>query len=729
MSPWVPNKYPETRRGDHVDIYKSTKDYEVKVPDPYRWLEGASEEINEWTSAQDDYTRKYIDDYPHRQELEDAFLANYDYAKFSAPYLADKKRWYWWYNSGLQAQSVYYRSKDGQLPDRSDGANNGDIFFDVNALTEDGTASISVHGFSESGEYYAYGISYSGSDFTTIYVRRVDSPFTSKEQLTNDPGRLQDELKFVKFSSITWTPDSNGFFYQRYPEPESGAPGIKTGRDTNAKLYYHRINTAQSEDILVYYDESKPEYMYGIQVTDDDQYVVLYISQDTSKRNLLWIAPLEQESIDASFTWNKMVNEFEAGYRYVSNDGPIFVLKTNTGAPKYQVVTIDTSKDNILQTFIPESDATLMSISPVNKGQNFVVVYSRNVKDEVYIYSKEGTEISRLVPDFIGSISVITDFKDSYFFVTLSGFTTPGTYGRYDFTAPEEQRWSIYSTTKVPGLILDEFESQQEWYQSKDGTKVPMFIVRHKSTPLNGTAAALQYGYGGFNNSITPSFGPVTLTFLKIYPIIYVVCNIRGGGEFGKEWHEAGYRENKHNCFDDFIAGTEFLIRNNFAAPGKVAIQGGSNGGLLVSACVNRAPEGTFGVALADVGVHDLLRFHRFTIGKAWTSDYGDPDNPDDFDFIYPISPLHNVSSTKVLPPMLLYTADHDDRVVPSHSFKLAATLQHLRADNPSPILLRVNKKTGHGAGKSTKKRIQDSADKLSFVAQVLHLKWRVESN
>ncbi|KAF6762498.1 prolyl oligopeptidase [Ephemerocybe angulata] len=720
---WKPNSYPNARRSDHTDVYKSASKGDVVVPDPYRWMEDLdSDETDKWTAAQAAFTRSHIDKYPFRKRLEDTLLANQNYERFSTPVLRDDGRWYWTYNSGLQAQPVYYRSKDSRIPDRSKGAKEGEVFMDFNVLTEDGTASFAVEAWSDDGKYLAYGVSYSGSDTTPIYVRPLSAPLTTREQAKNDTGRLPEVLKDVKFSGLRWTPDSKGFFYQRYPERTKGveASGIETGGDVDAKMYYHRIGTPQSEDTLVYYDKDTPNAMYHLEFTYDRKYVTMSVVSDTSRRNLFWVAEYDPEfASKGGFKWNKIVNEYDAEYDIVDNDGPLFYIRTNKDAPRYKVVTIDVSKPTKFKEFIPESDGSLGDVSSVNRGRNFAVVYKRNVKDEVYIYSKEGKELERLMPDFVGSMYVVARQKQDFLFVSMTGFTTPGASGRYDFNAPEGQRWSPYHTTKISELNPDEFEAQQVWYPSKDGTKVPMFIVRHKDTPFDGTAPALQYGYGGFSISLDPGFSPTVLTqFTR-------VANIRGGGEFGEDWHKAGYREKKVNCFDDFIAATEYLVKNKYAAPGKVTIHGGSNGGLLVSACVLRAPEGTYGAALSDVGVHDLLRFHKFTIGKAWTSDYGNPDDPKDFDFIYPISPLHNVPPKKILPPLLLATADHDDRVVPSHSFKLAATLQYLRADNPNPILLRVDKKSGHGAGKSTKKRIEESADKYSFIAQSLGLVWK----
>lgn len=729
-TPWNSNKYPPARRCDHVDTYQSAAKGEVRVADPYRWLEEYSEETDKWTSSQEAFTREFLDKNVDRKRLEDAFRASMDYAKFSAPTLREDGRWYWMYNSGLQAQSVVYRSKGKDLPALSgnDDSKVGEIFFDPNLLTEDGTAALSTYAFSESGEYWAYGVSLSGSDFSTVYVRPTDSPLASKLVNGHDTGRLPEEIHFVKFSSITWTPDSKGFFYQRYPDRvglTAENATIETQGDVDAMVYYHRIGTPQSEDILIHEDRKNPTWMFSIDFTEKREYIIFYTMKDTSRKNLLWAAEYNKEDgIGPNIKWNKIIDEFDAEYEVITNHGSTLYVRTNKDASQYKIITIDLAKKNEVKDLIPETDAYLSDVSSVNKD-NLAIIYKRNVKDEIYVYSRNGKQLARLAPEFVGAASISSREKQPWFFVSMSGFNSPGTIARYDFTTAEEQRWNIYRSIKVGSLNPGDFDTRQVWYESKDGTKVPMFIVRHKSTRIDGTAPAIQYGYGGFNISIDPFFSPTILTFLQKYGAILAVPNIRGGGEFGEDWHKGGYREKKKNCFDDFIAATDYLVKNKYAAPGEVAINGGSNGGLLVAACVNRAPEGTYGAALAEVGVLDLLRFHKFTIGKAWTSDYGDPDDPNDFDFIYPISPLHNVPTDKVLPPYMLLTADHDDRVVPMHSFKHAATLQYTLPHNPHPLLLRVDKKAGHGAGKSTEKRIQESADKWGFVAQSLGLVWK----
>ncbi|CDO74182.1 hypothetical protein BN946_scf185043.g234 [Trametes cinnabarina] len=731
---WVPNRYPEARRSDHVDVYKSESKGEVRVHDPYEWLEHNTPETEAWTIAQEQFTREYLDQNPDRQELENQIRKNMDYARFSAPSLKDDGRWYWYYNTGLQAQSVLYRSKDGTLPDFSQGKDpGGEVFFDPNLLSSDGTAALAATAFARSGKHFAYGISRSGSDFFTIYVRPTSAPLASVQDgnASHDDQRLPEEIRFVKFSGISWTHDSKGFFYQRFPSRDSHGSaaddlaGTETQSDKNAMLYYHRLGTQQTEDVLVYKDDSEPEWMWGTQITElDGRYLLLSIRRDTSRKNLLWIADLEKETIGQNMRWDKLINEFDANYEYIANDGTKFYFLTNKDAPMYKLVAVDIAdpvEKRVFDDIIPEDKkAHLQDVLAVNID-HAAVVYKHNVIDEIYVYQlSTGKRLTRLAPDFVGAASVNGRRSQPFFFSTLTGFTNPGIVARYNFEEKDEdKRWSIYRTTLVSGLDPNDFSAEQVWYNSKDGTRVPMFIVRHKDTEFDGTAAALQYGYGGFTISVNPFFSPAILTWMQKYGAILAVPNIRGGGEFGEEWHLAGTRERKvciarrpaRNLPADkqrgrsiastyFIAATQYLVDNKYAAPGKVAINGGSNGD-------------------AD---GSCWQFADFTIGRAWTSDYGDPHNPHDFDFIYPISPLHNIPTDKTLPPFMLTTADHDDRVVPLHSFKHAATLQHLHPNNPHPLIIRIDKKAGHGAGKSTEMRIREYADKYGFISQSLGL-------
>ncbi|EIN10182.1 hypothetical protein PUNSTDRAFT_142274 [Punctularia strigosozonata HHB-11173 SS5] len=714
-----PRPYPPARRSDHVDVYDSAKDGKHDGP-----------ETEAWTTVQERFTREFLDAIPERKILEDKIRENINYAKFSSPSLKNDGRWYWYYNSGLQAQYTLYRSRDSTLPDFTKNPEaDAEVFFDANLLAEDGTASLGSTSFAPSGEHWAYSVSRSGSDSVTIYVRPTSSPYTSG---SHDDGRLADELKYIKFSSITWDLKSEGFFYQRFPQRDTlelarvDKIGAESEKDEYAMLYYHRLGTSQSDDLLILKDDKNPQYRWSAHIAEiDRRYLVVAVSADTSQKNLLWICDLANNEIGPDMKWHKVVDKFHALYTVIAIEGTKLYTHTNKDADQFKLITIDLADESWTETdLIPEDKgACLEQVVAVSKDR-LAVVYKRDVKDEVYVYElSSGKQLARVASDFVGTMSISGDRRHPWFFVNMTGFTTPAIIGQYDFTVEEKEgRWAVRRQADVRGLRPEDFVAEQRWYASKDGTKVPMFIVRHKATKVDGTAPAIQYGYGGFGISVNPFWSPALLTVIERYGGVLAVANIRGGGEFGEAWHLAGTKERKHNCFDDFIAATEFLVENKYAAPGKVAINGGSNGGLLVAASAFRAPEGTFGAVVSEVGVHDMLKFSQFTIGHAWRSDYGDPQKPEDFDFIKPISPLHNVSTDKTLPPTILLTADHDDRVVPLHSFKLAATLQHLHPQSKHPLLIRIQKKAGHGAGKSTEQAIKEAADKWGFVVQTMGL-------
>ncbi|KAF7799102.1 hypothetical protein EIP86_010332 [Pleurotus ostreatoroseus] len=474
---WSLEQYPNTRHSDHVDVYKSEAKGEVAVLDPFEWLQHNTPETEKWVSEQEVFTRKYLDKYVDMPRLEEAIRKNLDYAKFSAPTLKKNGWWYWYYNSGLWAQSVIYRSKDKDLPlfSPDDEGPGGEVFFD-------------------------------GSDFYTIYIRRSSEPLASNgnAQVSHDDKRLPDEIRFVKFSSISWTHDSKGFFYQRYPDRDyhgsanDDIAGTETERDKNAMLCYHRLGTPQVDDIVVCTDRSQPDYFYGAEVTEaDGKYAVMTIAKDTSRKNLVWIADLEN-GISEVMQWDKVIDDFDASYNYIANNGTVFYFLTNKDAPQYKLISVDISEppeQRHPKEVIPEDkDAQLEDICVVN-NDILAVVYKRNVKDEIYLYSMQGIRLSRLAEDFVGSMSLIGRREQSWFFVNMSSFTTPGLIARYDFKeADESKRWSNYRTTLVKGLNPEDFRSKQVWYTSKDGTQVPMFIVYHKNTKLDGTAPAIQYG-------------------------------------------------------------------------------------------------------------------------------------------------------------------------------------------------------------------------------------------
>ncbi|BGP47335.1 hypothetical protein JCM10450v2_003187 [Rhodotorula kratochvilovae] len=745
-TPWDPKQtpYPESRRSDTVETFKSAARGEVTVADPYDWLHHPdADETVAWVDRQTKFTRNYLDQYADRTRFSEELTKNWNYPRFSCPALKGDGYYYFTYNSGLQAQPSIYRfpkGKETQTP--KEGEIGGELFFDPNLLSTDGSVSRATSSFSEDGKWFAYALSRSGSDWNTIYVRPTSAPHDPKQEVGKDEGRLDEVLRFVKFSGIGWSKDSKGFFYQRFPERQNhGADtddkaGTETDKDVNAAVYYHRVGTPQSEDILVYKDEANPEWMFSAGMTEDGRYIVMTQSRDTARSNLLWIADLEapeNREIGTGLKWEKIINEWAEYWADVGNDGSKFYFYTNANdSPNYKVVTYDLARPEAGFTdLVPHNpDSPLTSLHIANNDA-LVLLYSVDVKDELYLHSlATGERIKRLGEGLIGSVDQISGKREhSEMWFSMTSFTSPGTVYRYDFKDDAELgkqagKEAVYREAKVEGIQPGDFVSEQVFFESKDGTRVPMFVTRPKDVEKDGSAPAILYGYGGFSHSMTPFFSPALLTWIKHYKGVLAVANIRGGSEYGETWHLAGTKERKQNVFDDFQWAAKYLIKEKFVAKDKVAISGGSNGGLLVGACVNQAPE-LFGAAIADVGVLDMLRFDRFTIGKFWQSDYGSSEDPEGFDYLYAYSPLHNVDPSRgPYPPTMLLTADHDDRVVPLHSFKHAAELQHQLPENPNPLLIRIDTKSGHGAGKSTEKKIEEAVDKYGFVAQSMGLKW-----
>ncbi|KAK4057924.1 hypothetical protein OIO90_001143 [Microbotryomycetes sp. JL221] len=734
---WDPaaTPYPKVRRDEQfVETFKSARQGSVEVKDPYHWLQDPdSDETKRFVDEQGRFARQYLDQNPYAKQFKQALTENFDFPRFSCPALKGDGNYYFTYNSGLQAQPVLYRfPKADATKSIPDGQAGGDLFFDANLLSNDGSVSRSTSAFSEDGKWFAYALSRSGSDWNTAYVRSTDSPHKPDQAIGKDEGRLEEDvIRYIKFSSIAWTKDSQGFFYQRLPERKGhGADtddkaGTETDSDLNAMLYYHKVGTSQDKDILVHKDPDHPEWMFGASVTDDGRYAVMYTSKDTGRSNLAWIADLKDADL-SELQWTKLVNEWGSYWGDIANDGTLFYFMTTAeDSPNYKIVTYDLAKpDRGYKDLIAHDDKRLLSGAHVS-GDRLILNYSVDVKDELYLHElQSGRRVKQLVPNLVGSIDQVSGRRqDDEVWFSVSSFTTPGTVYRYDFTAAEGQEEQVYRVAKVKGIDPEDFISEQVFYESKDGTKVPMFVTRPKNVPQDGTAPAILYGYGGFSIPLNPFFSPSFLTWIKHYRGVLAVPNLRGGGEYGEQWHQAGTNERKQNVFDDFQWAAKYLIDQKFVAKDKVSISGGSNGGLLVGACVNQAPE-LFGAAVANVGVLDMLRFQRFTIGRAWVADYGSSDEPEGFDYLIKYSPLHNVDASKTYPPVMLLTADHDDRVSPLHSFKYAAELQHQLPNNPNPLLLRVDTKAGHGAGKSTEKRIEEAVDEYGFVAQSMGLKW-----
>ncbi|KAG6487902.1 hypothetical protein ZIOFF_056640 [Zingiber officinale] len=720
-----PLHYPTARRDESVvDDYHG-----VRVADPYRWLEDPdAEEVKEFVEKQVTLTESVLAKCEEREKLRQKITTLFDHPRYDTPYKRGGKYFYY-HNTGLQAQSVLYVQKD------LDGE--AEVLLDPNKLSEDGTVALSMASISKDGKYLAYGLSASGSDWVTIKVMRVD-----------DKEAEPDTISWVKFSSVSWTHDGNGFFYGRYPAPKQGTEldaGTETNINLNHELYYHFLGTDQSEDILCWRDPEHPKYTFSGSVTNDGKYVLLQIDEGCDPVNKLYYCDLQSLSSglegfkgsNEMLPFIKLIDNFEASYAAVANDGSEFTFLTNKGAPRYKLVRVDIKKPELWTDIIPEHEKDVLESAVAVNGNQIVVCYLSDVKHVLQIRDLVTGELLHALPLDVGSVSGISGRReDTTIFIGFTSFLTPGIIYKCDL-APEVPEMKIFREISVAGFDRTEFEVKQVFSSSKDGTKIPMFVVSKKNTRLDGSNPVLLYGYGGFNISITPSFSVSRLVLARNLGCVICIANIRGGGEYGEEWHKAGSLSKKQNCFDDFISAAEFLVSNGYTNPRRLCIEGGSNGGLLVAACMNQRPD-LFGCVLGHVGVMDMLRFHKFTIGHAWTSDYGCSDNEEEFNWLIKYSPLHNVTrpwekSSGMLcqyPSTMLLTADHDDRVVPLHSLKLLATLQYIlytsveNSSQTNPIIGRIECKAGHGAGRPTQKMIDEAADRYSFMAKVLGISW-----
>ncbi len=675
-----PPVYPQTRRGDQVDDYHGTK-----VADPYRWLEDTdSAETKAWVEAENKVTFGYLEQIPYRKDIRSRLTKLWNYERFTVPY-QEGGRYFFQHNTGLQNQNVLLVADSISAQPH--------VLLDPNTLSTDGTVALAGDAISDDGKLMAYGIATSGSDWNEWHVRDVD---TGKD--------LSDDLKWVKFSGASWSKDNKGFYYSRFDEPKGAAL-----RETNyfQKLYYHRLGTDQSEDKLIYERPDNKEMGFGGDVTDDGHYLIITVSQGTEPKNRLYYKDLTQPGAPVV----KLLDDFDAEYRFIDNDGPVFWFHTDLDAPRGRVIAIDTRQPERAnwKTVVPQSADKLEFANVVDNV--FLLGYLKDAYTEVRVYDLNGAFLHKVDLPGIGTAGGFPGKrKDKETFYAFTSFTSPVTIYRYE---PQAGKSTVFRKPQVdfdPSL----YETKQVFYHSKDGTRVPMFLTYKKGIKLDGQNPTLLYGYGGFDISLTPNFTVPNLVWLEMGGI-YAQPNLRGGGEYGEEWHRAGIKEKKQNVFDDFIAAAEWLIANKYTSTPKLAIRGGSNGGLLVGASVTQRPD-LFGVTLPEVGVMDMLRFHKFTIGWAWTSDYGSSDNPEDFKTLYAYSPLHNLKPGTKYPPTLIATSDHDDRVVPGHSFKFAATMQADQA-GPAPILIRIETKAGHGAGKSVTKLIDEFADTWSFIA------------
>ena len=673
--------YPTTPQSTVVDNYHGTQ-----VPDPYRWLEDdTSEATKAWVVAQNAVTSGYLNQLPQRLPIRDRMTKLFNFERFGTPFRAGG-RYFFSRNNGLQNQSVWYWAASLEAQPV--------LLIDPNTFSADGTVSMSVPVPSEDGRTVAYQVSKSGSDWQEIRVHDVG---TGKQ--------LSDRIQWVKFSGIAWAKDGSGFYYSRFDAPKSGA--ALTQVNEFQKVYFHRLGSEQSDDSLVYERRDQPKWGMGATLSDDGAYLILTLSQGTDTRNRVFYRDLTTPQSSVV----ELLNDFDASYNWVGNEGPVFLFHTDLKAPRGRIIAIDSRKPQRAdwKERVPQNEATLTSANLV--GDRLVCDYLKDARSLIRLHRLDGTFEKEVSLPGIGSVAGFGGKRaETETFYSFTSFTVPGRIYRYDFRSGLSTLWRQPKVAFDP----DAFETRQVWVTSKDGTKLPLFLTHKKGLKPDGKTPVLLYAYGGFNISLTPAFSVGNLVWLELGGI-YAVPNLRGGGEYGEEWHQAGTKLRKQNVFDDFIASAEWLITNGYTQPSKIAIQGGSNGGLLVGACMTQRPD-LYGACLPAVGVMDMLRFHRFTIGWAWTSDYGSSENPEEFKALFAYSPLHALKQGVQYPPTLITTADHDDRVVPAHSFKFAARLQAVHA-GPHPVLIRIESKAGHGAGKPISKQIEERSDQIAFVA------------
>ncbi|MEZ5429408.1 MAG: prolyl oligopeptidase family serine peptidase [Pyrinomonadaceae bacterium] len=676
-------EYPKTKKVDQTDDYHGTK-----VADPFRWLEDDnSDETKAWVEAQNEVTFSYLKKIPEREQIKGRLTELWNYEKYSAPFKQGDKYFYY-KNDGLQNQSVLYVADS--ITDE------GRVLLDPNKLSDDGTVALSGMSISDDGKTMAYGLAAAGSDWQEWHFIDVAT------------GRkLPDVLKDIKFSGASWTKDGSGVFYSRFPTADDNSK--LTRINYFQKLYFHKLGTPQAEDKLIYERPDDKEMGVGGGVTEDGNWLIIYVTKGTSPKNMIYFKNLKTD--DSPIL--PLIDKFEADYTFLGNDNANFYFKTDKDASKGRIVWVNVlARTRKWREIVPEAQETLESVDFINN--QFVLGYLKDAYTQIKIYDIKGKFVRDVELPGIGSAGGFGGKRfDTETFYTFSSYNSPPTIYRYDMKTGKSELFRKSNVDFNP----DDYEVKQVFYPSKDGTRIPMFIVHKKGIKLDGNNPTLLYGYGGFNISLTPGFSVSRLVWMEMGGV-YAVANLRGGGEYGEKWHEAGTKLKKQNVFDDFIAAAEYLIRENYTSSEKLAIQGGSNGGLLVGAVLNQRPD-LFGAALPAVGVMDMLRFHKFTIGRAWTSDYGSAENPEEFKALYAYSPLHNIKKGAKYPATLVTTADHDDRVVPAHSFKYAATLQEAQAGD-APVLIRIETKAGHGAGKPTAKVIEEQADIYGFLMKNL---------
>ncbi len=670
--------YPQPRKIDHTDTY-----FGVTVADPYRWMENdTSKEVADWVAEENKVTFGYLEKIPYRNAIKERLTAIWNYPRYSAPFKKGSN-YFFFKNNGLQNQNILYvqQSLDAEP----------EVFLDPNKLSNDGTVALAGWSFSGDGKTFAYGISKSGSDWVELHAMDVATRTV-----------LNDNLRWVKFSDISWYHD--GWFYSRYDAPSDT---IKALSDKNEfhKVYYHKLGTKQEEDVLVYENREHPQQLFGTATSEDERFLFLYITEIGKRGNALYAKDLSKEG--SPFV--PILESYDDQFNFIDNFGDRLLIHTQRNAPNGKLLIVDWNNpaESNWKEFLPEKLEILSSVS--TGGGKIFTKYTKDVTPRVYVYNIDGAMEHELALPLLGSVSGLgCRFDETSFFFSMTSFTSPATIYKYDIPS---NTVTLHRKTEID-FPMDDYITEQVFYSSKDGTRIPMFLVHKKGLPLDGNNPTWLYGYGGFNYSLSPSFSTARLIWLEQGGVL-AFANLRGGSEYGEKWHEAGTKLKKQNVFEDFIAAAEYLIAQKYTSPAKLAIEGRSNGGLLVGAVINQRPE-LFKVALPGVGVMDMLRYHKFTIGWSWIDDYGSSDDSAQFKYLYGYSPLHNIREDIHYPATLAFTADHDDRVVPAHSFKYMATLQE-KYRGSNPVLIRIETKAGHGGGKPTAKQIEEWADLYAF--------------
>ncbi len=673
--------YPPARRSEQVDDYHGTS-----IGDPYRWLEDVdSPETRAWIEAESALTERVLSAMPEREAIRLRLTEIWDYERFGVPGRVGE-RYVYLKNSGLQNQSVVYIADRLDAPAR--------VLLDPNTFSADGTVALGGLAFSDDGRFAAYALTSSGSDWLTWRVRDVETGTD-----------LDDELQWSKFSTASWLPDGTGFYYCRYNAPDE-ATQFK-GENYNHQVYFHRVGTAQAEDVRIYERPDHKDWNFGPDVSEDGRWLVIHVAEGTDPNNRLFVQDLHAPGSPVV----EMLPDADAAYSYIGNDGDRFYLRTTKDAPRGRVVA-RTLTDPTLVEIVPETPDALESVSLF--GDTLVLAYLRDAHAVVFRRGLHGGAPVDVALPGLGSVGGLGGKRrERETFFSFTSYTVPASI--YRLSVDDGATTRIFAPTVR--FDPERFTSEQVFFASKDGTRIPMFVTGRRDLARDATAPTILYGYGGFGVSMTPAFSPAILAWLELGGR-FAVANIRGGGEYGEAWHLAGTKAQKQNVFDDFIGAAEYLIAQGYTTSPQLAISGGSNGGLLVGACLVQRPE-LFGAAVPTVGVLDMLRFQKFTIGWAWTADYGSSDDPDEFRTLLGYSPLHNIRPGTAYPATLIVTADHDDRVYPAHSFKFAAALQAAQG-GPAPILIRIESKAGHGAGKPTNKMIDEAADRYAFLRSVL---------